>query len=297
MFRIIMMFAMFFSTSNIKYSEIEKIECYTNVGENIEFIFSFDCDYVSSHEFLVSFEIFKKDGVFINRYDNAIKILGKKDAKASIDYIYNDDLYVILCVVKDGEKIIDNLRFDLKNNNKCYLDDINRKCEEYYKSTYEGGTFINEYAEIKVLKAPFDSFLNYNFLDLSTILLYSEYDFENSEIYLEIKEKIDEYELVYDNGYRFILDSYKNNDQYGFNLLEEYYTDFENFIYTDNYGDEYIPTKKIYFPFADEYKEYNCNLVIYGNINIVFSFKVSTSDVLFGNCDDSKYCLERVAYD
>ena len=53
----------------------------------------------------------------------------------------------------------------------------------------------------------------------------------------------------------------------------------------------------VYFPFLEEYREYTCKIVIKGIIEIDIEFNVSTSDLLFGECENSKYCLERENYD
>ena len=116
-------------------------------------------------------------------------------------------------------------------------------------------------------------------------------------IYLEIRRITGEYELINEDNYKLLLETNNTNNQYSFSLLETYYVNFEEFIYTDVYSSDYISTKRVYFPFLDEYREYLCSLIIDGTIDIKIEFIVSTSDKLFGECADSKFCIDRSNYD
>ena len=297
MHKLFILFSLFLSSIKANYISVEKIECYSNIGEKIQFNFEFESDYINVHELVVNFEIYDEGNLKVANYTNSIKIVGNKKSIATIDYLYKDRMYVYVTVNNEEEKIVDRVRFDLKGNNKCYLNELMKECNEFYKSTYKKGKLVNEYSDMKVLYLPFNAFLDFNYLDIENILIYSNYDISKDEVYLEIDEKINEYDLVYDENYRFLLGINMINNQYSFYLLEDYYLGLPEFLYTDIYSDKYISTNKLYFPYDEDYKEYLCKLVIHGVIDVEMEFKVSTSDNLFGGCDNSKYCLERVNYD
>lgn len=297
MHKLFIIFSVLLNSVSANYVNVERIECYSSIGEKIQFSFDFDSDYINSHELNVTFEIYDGNEVNLINYNNSIKVIGEKNAKATLDYIYQNNIHVYVSVNWKEEKIVNRVRFDLKENNKCFLNDRKRECNEFYKSSYYNGHVVNEYSEFKILYLPTNLFLDFNYLNIENIHVYSNYDLTSEEIYLEIKENINGYELIYSEGYKILLGVIKNNDQYSFTLLEEHYLGLPEFIYTDDYSDKYIVTKMVYFPFLEEYREYTCKIVIKGIIEIDIEFNVSTSDLLFGECENSKYCLERENYD
>ena len=284
-----------FSSINNNYIDVKSIECSSNINNNIEFVFYFDSDYVSYHEISVEFNLFR-DNKNVANYNNSLTVIGKKRSVATMDYLYKENMYVLLTVYYENNKLVDHLRFDLKGNNSCSLDRNLKECNEFYKTVYDG-KIIDRYSNIRILYFPFDSFLSMNYLDLSNLIIYSDYDFSDDFIYLDITRITGEYELINEDNYKLLLETNNTNNQYSFSLLETYYVNFEEFIYTDVYSSDYISTKRVYFPFADEYREYLCSLIIDGTIDIKIEFIVSTSDKLFGECADSKFCIDRSNYD
>ena len=134
-------------------------------------------------------------------------------------------------------------------------------------------------------------------MNIEDIIVYSNCDVKDAEVYLYIKDEIEGYNMLYDNGYRFLLGVEKENNKYSFYLLEKHCLTIPKFSFSDEYSEEAIVTNNIYFPYLKEQKEYECLLVIKGKIDVEITFFVFTSDMLYGDCSDSKYCMGISIYD
>ena len=241
--------------------------------------------------------LYKIDGELIGEYQNSLKVIGDKKTLAKLDYIYNDQTYALIDVNYNENLLVSNAKFEFYDVEKCYLNKENKECKRIYKSVYKNGVVSKKESDFKLLNAPFDDFLENNNLNLNNLLIYSDYDFSDDDVYIVIKDEIEGFDLVYDNGYKLPLQVSEKGLKYSFSLLEEYYVNFSDFGYFESKKDGSLAVKEIYFPFYSEYKEYECLLVIKGKLNIEIEFKVSTSDKLFGECENSKYCIEESSYD
>lgn len=297
MHKLLIAFSLLFSSANVSYAEIEYVECYNNINKKIEIVFGFNCDYLESHPMHVSLDIYDSNNQIIATYNNVIKVIGRREAKASIDYLYRDGLKVDVTITYNEEKLVDHIRLELIRNEVCYLDAANKNCSMPYKSRYENDVIINYKSDFKILYLPFDSFLSDNYLNIEDIIVYSNCDVKDAEVYLYIKDEIEGYNMLYDNGYRFLLGVEKENNKYSFYLLEKHYLTLPKFNFSDEYSEEAIVTNNIYFPYLKEQKEYECLLVIKGKIDVEITFFVFTSDMLYGDCSDSKYCMGISIYD
>jgi ferredoxin len=201
---LIVLSTLFSSISN-NYIDVKSIECSSNINNNIEFVFYFDSDYVSYHEISVEFNLFR-DNKNVANYNNSLTVIGEKRSVATMDYLYKENMYVLLTVYYENNKLVDHLRFDLKGNNSCSLDRNLKECNEFYKTVYDG-KIIDRYSNIRILYFPFDSFLSMNYLDLSNLIIYSDYDFSDDFIYLEITRITGEYEFINEDNYKLLLEA------------------------------------------------------------------------------------------
>ena len=297
MHKLLIAFSLLFSSANVSYAEIEYVECYNNINKKIEIVFGFNCDYLESHPMHVILDIYDSNNQIIATYNNVIKVIGRREAKASIDYLYRDGLKVDVTITYNEEKLVDHIRLELIRNEVCYLDAANKNCSMPYKSRYENDVIIKYKSDFKILYLPFDSFLSDNYLNIEDIIVYSNCDVKDAEVYLYIKDEIEGYNMLYDNGYRFLLGVEKENNKYSFYLLEKHYLTLPKFSFSDEYSEEAIVTNNIYLPYLKEQKEYECLLVIKGKIDVEITFFVFTSDMLYGDCSDSKYCMGISIYD
>jgi len=261
-----------------------------------ELVFNFYSDYVSSHLLDIEIKLYDSFNNLIRIYTNQISFIGKKRAVTDIDFLMNNDFYVLVSVFYNDELIVENAKLNFYFQEDCKIDDTNKTCNRIYKSEYKEKVSKDIFTEFKVKDSSFNNFLKFNELKMNEIQFYSEYDFSKSDIYLFINEEINGFDIIYDNGYRFILDVVKNG-YYHFEVIDDYYVDIVDFKYKDSYFNGSVKTQSIHFPFNKDYKEYSCKIMIASFINIEIVFRVAISDNLLGDCKESKYCLIGVKYD
>lgn len=295
MHKLMLVFNLLVSVFRVNYVDVEYIECYANYKEKIRFDFSFNSDSTSNHNIYVLIELYDLSNKKIVEYSNSLTIIGDKKVSASIDYLYQENLYALISIKCDDIDLINYLRFDFYKSQSCELNNSNRICNSFYKNRYSKSILSEKYMNFKILKAPFDAFLTYNKLDLQEFGIYSEYDFSLGEIHLVIEEKIDEYNIGYNGKYTMPLEVIKEGNYYRFSLLEAHYFSVYPFEFSELYKEGYYKTNNIYFPFTSDYREYELKIVIEGITSIEIKFNVSVSDNLFGECESSKYCLVRVS--
>jgi len=297
MHKIFLVFNLLVSVFRVNYVSIDYIDCYSNYQEKIKFDFSFISDSVSSHSLFVVIELYDSGNRKLVEYSNTLNIIGDKKISANIDYLYKEGLYALISVRCDQKEIVSYIRFDFYKSQSCQINKIDRVCNSFYKNRYKDNVVTDKYMNMQILKAPFDSFLTYNRLDLSEFYIYSEYDFSDDEIYLLIEDELDGYNINFTNNYRIPLNVIREGNYYKLTPLEFYYLSVYPFEFSEEYKENYFKTNQIYFPFNNEYKEYDLLIIIEGVNLIEILFTISVSDTLFGECEMSKYCLERVSYD
>ena len=84
MHKLFIIFSVLLNSVSANYVNVERIECYSSIGEKIQFSFDFDSDYINSHELNVTFEIYDNNEVNLINYNNSIKVIGEKNAKATL---------------------------------------------------------------------------------------------------------------------------------------------------------------------------------------------------------------------
>ena len=291
-------FLLFISMLNksvlIPYQSVDKIYSYQSNSNEKKITFEFDFDYSSLYEIYVNIDLYDKGNNFINRYSNSLLITGNTIKSAIINHKFEDDFYVLISIVCDEKSIAKNARINFYNQDDCYINEDNRTCFRYYKSEYIDGVTREYNLDFVVNKSIFNKYLTMNMLDVNTIKFHTNYSFDNSESYLIIKKEIEEYDLYYDNGYYFLLNI---NNNYNFELLGELYIDLLNFKVSEEYFENSNKTNLIHFPFHSEVEEYECVIVIKSFVNIRIDFIIYNSGYLFGECEESKFCLERFRYD
>lgn len=276
------------SLNSYSYVEINSIEYYQQKSDIKEIIFDFKSDYLSTHTIEVTMEFYNIDNQFIKGYKNELKFLGKKKAIANINYNYYKNSYVLININYNGKYLINNAKINIYVQEDCFINIDNRECKRIYKSYYKNGVMGEEILKFIVNESDFYKYLYDNKLKLKDINFYSNYTFDKANIYLYLNDKIDGYDLIYNNGYRFLLFMDENNK---FELIDNYFLNLIDFSFLENYKEGSYKVKEIYFPFIQDYKEYDLSLVIEDFISIKIDFIVFTKGNLLGDCSTSKYCL------
>lgn len=293
MHKFIMMLSLLTSMTSINYVAIENIEYYQTTDDIKKIIFDFNSDYLSEHELKVEISFFEMDNTFISKFTNCIKIIGKKKSIANINYQNNADSYALIDIFYQDKPIVKSAKINFYVQDDCYINLNYKNCDAIYQSKYENGTTIDKTLNFAILDNPFNKFLNFNSLDLADVVFNSDYNFENANVYFVLKDKIEEYGLYYDEGYRLFLNIKEEKNYFNLELMDNYFVNLNPFRYEENYFENSTKTKNLFFPYNEEYKEYECLILIEDFITIEISFNVATSDLLFGNCLSSKYCLKR----
>ena len=285
--------SMLSSSISSDYVCVNKIEYYQSDEVNKKIRFEFQSDYFKVHEIDTKIELYDINDTYLASYNSSLEVIGNRNAIASFNYNNENDFYVLIDVKYDDTYLIKSVKINFYNQEDCFINKDNLICNFIYKSEYSEGISKDVITNFRVDNNIFDKFLSFNKLSVENIKFYSDYKFENANISLVIENEIKEYNLLYDQGYKFIL----NISEDKFNLLDNYYVNLLNFSYSESYFENSNKVNSIYFPYFKDYKEYNCYIIIEDFINIKIDFNVSTSDLLYGKCNDSKYCLVRESYD
>ena len=296
MLKFFMMLSMLNATVNTDYVDIEKICHYQNNIDKKQIIFEIDSDYLTKHTLDVYISLYGPKDTYLLTYNNTLDVLGKKHAIANVECGNHQVEYVIIDVYYKELKIQANNKINFYHQQDCLLDEDNRSCNRIYKSEVIDGINKDYYTNFIMGGNLYNKFLIVNELDVEEIQFFSLYEFDEANVYFFVNDYIDKYQLPYNDKYIFLMNIKKDNKSY-FSLVDEYYLVLDTFSYSDQYLENAIITNNIHFPFSEEYKEYNCEILIDDFIDIYIKFKVATSDNLFGDCQKSKFCLKREIYD
>lgn len=293
MHELIMIFSLLTSMVSTNYVAIENIEYYQTTDDIKKLIFNFNSDYFNEHELKVEINFFEMDNTFISKFSNYIKIVGKKKSIANINYQNNNSSYALIDVFYQDKTIVKSAKINFYTQDNCYINVNYKNCNAIYLSKYEKGTTIDKTLNLAILDNPFNKFLNFNSLDFNNVVFNSDYNFENANIYFVIKDKIEGYGIYYDEEYKLLLNIKEEKNYFNLELIDNYFVGLNPFRYEESYFDNSIKTKQLFFPYNEDYKEYECLIVIEDFITIEILFNVATSELLFGDCSNSKYCLKR----
>ena len=125
-------------------------------------------------------------------------------------------------------------------------------------------------------------------LTICADLYYSNCDLKDSTAYLYLYNKIDEYNLLYDDKYSFLLGI---NDDNKLEFVDHYFVNLLEFEFFESHSKDTIKVNSLYFPYSSEYIEYDLSIVIESFISVKVEFSVFTKGDLLGECETSKYCL------
>ena len=295
MLKIFLIFSLCSSFSGFSGIRVEKIEAFQSNDTSKRISFEFSGNYTLVNDIDVEIKVYEKNN-YLRSYSNKLKFIGNKSAETIIDFNLKDNFYVLINIYNNENLLVKEAKLNFYKQDDCLIWEKEKYCKRVYKSEYNEGVSKDVYMNLKVNDATFNRFLSNNMLDVKNVKFNSEYDFENSASYLMIREKIVGYDLHYNENYLFPL-SVENNGYKYFSLLSEYYVDLLNFRFSEENFNEAIKTNNIHFPFSDEYREYEIMIITEDYVNIIIKFNVATSDNLFGDCSDSKYCLKRIRYD
>lgn len=293
MLKFLMMLSMLNASLSVDYVNIDKVYHYQNNEDRKQIVFELDTDYYKKHFLNVYISLYDEKDNFIAKYSNSIDVIGKKEVTANIDFSHSCVSYIVIEVFYQEKKVSDNIMINIYKQDDCFLNKYNRVCNRIYKSEADNGVSKDYYTHFTIDRGLFDRFLPYNEFNVETIKFYSHYDFSKGNVYLEIQENIEGFKIFYNDKYRFLLGL---NEDLKFGLLDEYYVNVSDFSFSDSYVEGGHLTKNIHLPFNEDYKEYLCRFVIDDFIDIYVDFHLATSDKLFGNCEDSKFCIKRERY-
>lgn len=278
------------------YKGIDAIYTYQSNNEEKKITFEFNCDYSSLYEVYVTIDLYDEKGTLLKKYNNSLLVTGSMKKSANIEYDNEKNFYALISIKCDDDYIVKDAKLNFYIQDNCYLNINNRSCNRYYKSEFKNGISKDYDIDFLIHKNIFNKYLISNVLNVNNITFHSNYDFRESTSQLIIKDKINEYDFYYDDGYRFLL-SIERNNNHSFKLIDNLYIDLLDFKLSEEYFESSINSKNIYFPFYLNDVEYDCAIFIQSFIDIRIDFTVSTSGLLFGECNNSKYCLVRTNYD
>lgn len=279
--------SMLFTSAKSDYVKVDEIEYLQTNDSDKKITFNFESDYFSTHLIEVKISLYDSENNYLCSYQNELDIIGKRSAIANFSYHHDDHVYAMIDVMYKNAYLIYNAKINFYLQDNCNVTKKNTLCNFIYKSEYVNGVSRDLYSNFRVKKDSFDTFLPFNKFNVKDVSYYSNYEFTNSDIYLVINENIDNYNVEI-----FPIGVENGN----FILMNNYYVNLMEFRFEEDYFENSIRVNEIYFPYSSEYKEYHCSIVIDDIIEIQIDFSVATSDLLYGECEHSKYCLTRYKY-
>lgn len=275
----------------IDYVKVTTVEHYQSFDLNKKISFSFESDGLKVHQIFVEIESYDLREEPIKKYSNNLQVIGKRDAVANI-CVEENIRYVLIDIYYNEQLLYKDIKINFYHQEDCNIDNKNRICNLIYLSRFSNNVSKDYKTNVLVKNDLFDKYLMTNVLDLTNFKITSEYKFHNAKIYLIIENKIEQFNLLYNNGYIFELEV-KGKDNIYFQPIEDNYVRFENFNYGEQYLENSIKTNKIVFPYSNDFKEYNCKIVIEDFVKINIKFNVATQGELIGDCLTSKFCTLR----
>ena len=277
--------SMLSASVNINYVELKNIEYYQNEELMKHIKFEFASDYLNSHEIVVFIRLYDSENLEQKVYKNTLKVIGIKSATANFE-VEDNTSYAILEVNYNNKVLYGNIKINFLDQSNCYIDKFNRTCNFIYLTKFED-SIVKDYSTNMIVRNDiFDKYLSTNVLDVSNLYFYSDYDFKNANIVMYIKNRRvkDEYEF----NLKII-----GEKVYSFEVIDTYYVKFDDFSYDENYFIGSIETDKIIFPYTLEFQEYDCQIIIDSTPKIYIDFNITNRGQLFGDCNNSKFCIVR----
>lgn len=286
MIKLFLILPLLFSYPNIDYVKVENIEYYHTNKNNKQIIFQFDSDRCSIHTIKVYIHLYSENDL-LKTYYNTLTFSSKKKAVANIDVLEAKNSYVLIRVEYKENDLIDKVKINFHTQNNCELANKNSKCNLIYKTIYKEGELKEEKLIFNVDEEFYNMYLPLNKLDEKKLKVHTNYNFEKASAYLILHNQLDKYDLPFTNGYYFPIEY----SQDSFKISDTYYLNIEQFKFSTKYTYNSFAVNSLYFPFSRDYDEYSLEILIEGNIDISIKFKVYTKGILFGKCNESKYCL------
>ena len=297
MHKILMCTSLLFSTLNFGENiEIKKIE-YDAIDNNDESI-KLNIDLYSSERDVVELRVFFDDEN--NYYSKALVVSGKVFTTARIPIVLDENSVLRLEFYSGNlDKVFTNINFPVYKKIKSKCDIMNNGyCKSNFptKVVYVNNEIKEIYDEIALISKNKVLYSFDNTLPLNKIILNSnEIDFNKGNATVIIKDRIDEINIYYNEGYALPLNVHYKNKIINFSLANKYYVDLKKGKVYEDYKSDAIYKKEIIFPYRDG--EYDIQIVLvdfFASLDeIVIKFKLKTKGILIGECKVSKYCVRR----
>ena len=301
MLKIVLSVSLLFSINLNEDFRVDRITY--NFDESTDSMFFLRIDLYSKLKDIIELKIYFCD---INKklknnkyYSSILEVEKSKSTIAKIPYTIKENMYLRINFYNNSAK--DEV-FDLffpvypKEKNVCNLNE-SRYCE-----SNNSALVVYENKEIKEMKSKVflvNETLNFysfnNKLNVERIKLNSNLFNEEGYAYIYIREKIDSFNVYYNEGYTFTLNLKNDSNLVSLSLENKYYLNIIDGEISDYYVNDSIYTNDILFPYTD--KTYNINLKVIDSFvsfhEVIINFSIIVKGALIGDCLTSKYCLRR----
>lgn len=301
MLKIVLSVSLLFSINLNEDFRVDRITY--NFDESTDSMFFLRIDLYSQFKDIIELKIYFCD---INKklknnkyYSSVLEVEKSKSTIAKIPYTIKENMYLRINFYNNSAK---NEVFDLffpvypKEKNVCDLNK-SRYCE-----SNNSALVVYENKEIKEMKSKVflvNETLNFysfnNKLNVERIKLNSNLFNEEGYAYIYIREKIDSFNVYYNEGYTFTLNLKNDSNLVSLSLGNKYYLNIIDGEISDYYVNDSIYTNDILFPYTD--KTYNINLKVIDSFvsfhEVIINFSITVKGALIGDCLTSKYCLRR----
>lgn len=297
MHKILMCISLLFNTLNFGENiEIKKVEY--DARENDDMSIKLNIDIHSIRRDIVELRVFFDDEN--NYYSKALVVEGEVFTTARIPMVLDENIVLKLEFYSVNlDKIFANINFPVYKKIKSKCDIMNDGyCKSGFptKVIYVNNEIKEIYDEIALISKNKVYYSFDNTLPLDKISFNSnEVDFNKGNAAVIIKDRIDEMNIYYNEGYVLPLDVHYKNKIISFSLAHKYYVDLQEGKVYEDYKSDTIYENEIIFPYRDG--EYNIQIVLinfFASLDeIEINLKLKTNGMLIGECKVSKYCIRR----
>lgn len=289
----------FLNIPSIEETKIEKIEYNNYSNDLIKLQITILANKKDLIEMQICFYDAKKNKLKDTCYSSAIEVEKRKNTTAKIEKNIKENMYLHIVFISTNEgKKIEEVMFPIYINEKetCYISKkFYCKSKSPSKVIYENGEINKIYDELSLINKQNNYYSYDNLMPLQRIKINSKHEVLEGSANLYIYKEIRDFHIYYDMKYIFPL-KIKYDDILSFEFENEYYLDLLKGITYEDYNLNLIKMNQIVFPYKDQ--EYDIKIEIIDCFNIFktieVDFKVLTKGKLFGNCNESKYCLRRI---
>lgn len=288
---------------NIKndFCKIEKIEYNANSYNNKNL--TLNIKLATSKRDVVQLDVYfynkHKELVTNKYYSSSLVIDGRKETKATIPLPQGDKLFLnIIFYSGNLEQEIENIMFPIYPREFLLCDlNVEKICKSNNPAVviYEDKKITEVIEKVSIInnKLEFDSFNN--LVPIDQIKLISNLCINQKYSNLQIREKINDLNIYYEEGYRFLIKNKCREGIINFAFAERYYVDFFKGKTSQSYINDSFYINEVLLPYGNGSYSFCIEMegVFINFSNVKVNFDVHTKGNLIGKCSQSKYCLRR----